>query len=283
MSAIPALLFAFLLSIASGDATPSGESRAASDGMQSKVSEPDQIPEINGMAYIPAGVFLMGSTSDDLHNQAEIDEYPQRPIWVDGFYMDIHEVTNAQYKVFLDSVRIKPPSRWKNGNYPIGMDGYPVVNITWEDAAMYARFVGKRLPTEEEWEKAARGEDGRRFPWGNDFDDDKGNNSDQLMQIMRFPDGVSPYGLYDMAGNVAEWVDAWYAPYPRGEGDVLDRDFPEHKPLYGDQKYRVYRGGSWNNFGRFLRCSNREKAKPNARWGNVGFRCAMDPPWKKKF
>lgn len=242
---------------------------------------PDAIPEISGMVYIPPGEFLMGSTAEDLRNQAEIDEFPQRTVYVEGFYIDIHEVTNAQYKVFVDSMHVKPPSRWKDGSYPIGWDGYPVVNISWEDAAAYARFVGKRLPTEEEWEKAARGQDGRRFPWGDEFNSEKANNSDQLMQIMRFPEGVSPFGLHDMAGNVAEWVDAWYTPYPRGEDDVLDDDFPEYHPIYGDQTYRVYRGGSWNNFGKFLRCSNREKAKPKEKWGNIGFRCAMDPPWKK--
>jgi formylglycine-generating enzyme required for sulfatase activity len=222
MTVIPALFIALIFLFAFGDAPQADEPRMASAGEQSGTDPPDPIPEISGMAFVPPGEFLMGSTPDDLRKQAEIDEFPQRTIWVDGFYMDMHEVTNAQYKVFVDSMRIKPPSRWKDGNYPIGRDGYPVVNISWEDAAAYARFVGKRLPSEAEWEKAARGDDGRRFPWGDEFDDDKANNGELMLPIMRFPDGVSPYGLYDMAGNAAEWVDAWYAPYPRSEVDVLE-------------------------------------------------------------
>jgi len=281
MSLLSVLLLAFLFSLGSGDAPPAKGTLPASGGVRYEKTEPDSIPQISGMVYVPPGEFLMGSTAEDLLHQADIDEFPQRSIYVDGFYIDVHEVTNAQYKVFLDSMHVKPPSRWKNGSYPIGWDGYPVVNVSWEDAAAYARFIGKRLPTEEEWEKAARGIDGRRFPWGDEFDKDLANNGDQLMQIMRYPQGVSPYGVHDMAGNVAEWVNSWYAPYPRGESDVLESNYPEYTPIYGDQTYRVYRGGSWNNFGKFLRCSNREKARPGERWGNIGFRCAMDPPWKK--
>jgi formylglycine-generating enzyme required for sulfatase activity len=281
MTFMPFLFIALIISFTAGDAPQSNEPRTVSPGVHSKTAEPDPIPEISGMVYIPAGEFLMGSTTEDLQHNAEIDEFPRRSVHVGGFYIDIHEVTNAQYKVFVDSMKVNPPSKWKDGNYPIGWDGYPVVNISWEDAAEYARFVGKRLPTEEDWEKAARGDDGRRFPWGDEFDDGKANNSDQLMPIMRFPEGVSPFGVHDMAGNVAEWVDAWYAPYPRGEDDVLDGEYPEYQPIYGDQTYRVYRGGSWNNFGKYLRCSNREKARPKERWGNIGFRCAMDPPWTR--
>ncbi len=244
-------------------------------------ADPETIPEIAGMVYIPPGHFWMGSTKEDLANQAEIDEFPQRRVWVDGFYIDMHEVTNAQYKVFVDSMHVESPHHWTNGSYPVGRDGYPVVGISWFDATYYAVFVGKRLPTEEEWEKAARGTDGRRFPWGDEFDNKKANNGNRMMPIMRYPEGRSPYGLYDMAGNAAEWVNAWFAPYPRGENDVLDSDFPEHTPIYGNKSYRVYRGGSWNNFGKYLRCANREREKPGARWGNIGFRCAMDPPWKE--
>ncbi|NIM20296.1 MAG: SUMF1/EgtB/PvdO family nonheme iron enzyme [Candidatus Latescibacteria bacterium] len=255
---------------------------ASSPGALRLDAEPESIPVISGMVYIPPGEFLMGSTNEDLRNQAQIDEFPQRRVWIDGFYIDVHEVTNAQYKVFVDSMKVRPPHHWKNERYPVGRDGYPVVGISWHEAAAYARFVGKRLPTEEEWEKAARGMDGRRFPWGDEFDKSKANNGNRPMAIMRFPDGVSPYGLHDMAGNAAEWVDAWYEPYPRSKDDVVDRDFPEYSPSYGDKKYRIYRGGSWNNFAKFLRCANREKAKPDERWGNIGFRCVMDPPWRQK-
>ena len=234
--------------------------------------------EINGMVYIPAGDFLMGSTNEDLHHSAEIDEFPQQRVWVEAFYIDIHEVTNTEYKVFVDSMKAEPPHHWMNGSYPVGRDGYPVSGISWYDATRYAEFVGKRLPTEAEWEKAARGMDGRLYPWGDEFDNKKANNGNRLMPVMQLPEGRSPYGLYDMAGNVAEWVNGWFAPYPRAEADLPDANISKHKPDYGTKEYRIYRGGSWNSFGKYLRCANREKAKPTDRWSQIGFRCAMDPP-----
>ena len=233
------------------------------------------------MAFIPPGAFLMGSTIEDLRYEAELDEYPQHEVYVDGFYMDIHEVTNAQYKFFADSMGVEPPHAWGyDGNYPIGRDGYPVVSVSFKEAAAYARFVGKRLPTEAEWEKAARGSDGRRYPWGDEFDNTKGNNGEQLLPVMSLPEGKSPYGLFDMAGNAAEWVDSWYAAYPRESAASLPSDLGNRKIRFGDKKYRVYRGGSWNGFGKFMRCANRERTKTGKKWQYIGFRCAMDPPWE---
>lgn len=242
---------------------------------------PDPIPEFSGMVFVPAGEFVMGSETGELFRMGEVDEWPQRRVWVDDFYIDTHEVTNAQYKVFLDSTRIEPPARWRDGNYGFGEDGLPVISISWEDANAYARFMRKRLPTEPEWEKAARGVDGRKYPWGDSWDPTKANNSDQLMPIMSFPEGISPYGCFDMAGNVAEWVDAWYEAYPRDEDDALPTDIPDRNKRFRTRK-RVYRGGSWNSFGKFLRCANRESTDPEDKWAYVGFRCAMDPPWEKK-
>jgi formylglycine-generating enzyme required for sulfatase activity len=243
---------------------------------------PDPVPVINGMIFIPAGEFTMGSNLSDLKNLAEVDEFPQRTVYVDAFYVDIHEVTNAEYKYYVDSMEVEPPHRWENGNYAIGLDGYPVVDISWEEAAAYARFVGKRLPTEAEWEKAARGTNGRIYPWGDSFSNTHANNSDRLAPVMSFPDGKSPYGVFDMAGNAAEWVDAWYDAYPRTEDDVLPKEFAVRKQRFPEKKYRVYRGGSWNSFGKFLRCANREREKPDKKWLYIGFRCVMDPPWEKE-
>jgi formylglycine-generating enzyme required for sulfatase activity len=231
------------------------------------------------MTFVPAGYFTMGSDVHDLRRIAEVDEWPQRQVWVDDYYIDIHEVTNAQYKRFVDSLHIDPPPRWIDNNYGIGEDGLPVVSVTWEEALAYARFVGKRLPTEPEWEKAARGTDARRFPWGDEFDGDRANNSDHLMPIMSFPEGVSLYGCFDMAGNAAEWVDAYYEAYPRSQDDVLPSDLPDRREEFSTDK-RVYRGGSWNSFAKFLRCANRESTQQDKRWVYVGFRCAMDPPWR---
>jgi formylglycine-generating enzyme required for sulfatase activity len=248
-------------------------------GADIPTARPDPVPPVSGMVFVPAGYFTMGSNPDDLRHMAEVDEWPQRQVWVDDFYIDMHEVTNAQYKVFLDSIKIEAPPRWIDNNYGIGEDGLPIVSVTWEEAQAYAHYVGKRLPTEPEWEKAARGTDARRFPWGDDFDTDKANNGDRLMPIMSFPEGVSPYGCFDMAGNAAEWVDAWYEAYPRGENDVLPRDIPDRAQEFSKDR-RVYRGGSWNSFGKFLRCPNRESTGEDKRWVYVGFRCATDPSWR---
>jgi formylglycine-generating enzyme required for sulfatase activity len=242
--------------------------------------EPAEIPEFSGMVYVPPGEFMMGSTLDDLRDMADQDEFPQRAVWVDGYYIDVHEVTNAQYKVFVDSMGVEPPYLWEDGNYPIGRDGYPVTDISWEQAAAYARFVGKRLPTEAEWEKAARGTDGRTYPWGDKFDShiaEMGN----LRPVMSQPDNISPFGVYDMAGNAAEWVNDWYAAYPRQPGEEIPKEVTTRRQKYPKEKFKVYRGGGFKTYGKYLRCANREREKPRKKWRDIGFRCAMDPPWKQ--
>ena len=181
----------------------------------------EPIPEVSGMVYVPSGEFIMGSTYEDVRSSADVDEYPQRTVYVEGFYIDVAEVTNIQYKLFLDSTGGDSPKGWIETRYPKGRDGYPVVGVTWHDAAAYARFAAKRLPTEEEWEKAARGTDGRKYPWGESYDKKNANRGNRLMRVRRFPGGISPYGLFDMAGNAAEWVDGWYAQYPRDENDPV--------------------------------------------------------------
>jgi len=268
---IPAILSALLLATGAP---------AQKDGARPDPWRPDPLPAVNDMVFVPAGEFLMGSASEELYRAADVDEFPRRPVWVDDFYMDLHEVTNAQYKVFVDSMRVDAPPRWENGNYGLGEDGMPVTSVNWNEAAAYASFVGKRLPTEAEWEKAARGTDSRLFPWGDSFDRTHANNGDRLVPIMSYPTGVSPYGVHDMAGNAAEWVDGWYEAYPRAGGDVLPRDIPDRKEDFKTDR-RVYRGGSWNTFPKYLRCANRESTQPGKRWVYIGFRCAMDPPWRK--
>jgi formylglycine-generating enzyme required for sulfatase activity len=240
---------------------------------------PNPIPEINGMVFVPAGEFAMGTTAPELLKTGEVDEFPQRRIFVDDFYIDIREVNNAEYKVFLDSTHVDAPPKWIDGNYGMGEDGFPVISVSWDEATAYAKWVGKRLPTEAEWEKAARGTDGRAFPWGNSFDRALANNSDRLMPVMSYTGGTSPYGCYDMAGNAAEWVDGQYEAYPRGPDDVLPKGVPDRNEMFSTER-RVYRGGSWNTFSKYLRCANREHTSPGKRWVYVGFRCAMDPPWK---
>jgi formylglycine-generating enzyme required for sulfatase activity len=243
--------------------------------------EPATVPEFSGMVYIPPGEFLMGSTLDDLGDLGEQDEFPQRRVWVDGYYIDVHEVTNAQYKVFVDSTGILAPYLWEDGNYPVGRDGYPVTDISWEEAAAYARFAGKRLPTEEEWEKAARGTDGRSYPWGDKFNAHIVDMKN-LRPVVSEEENRSPFGVYDMAGNAAEWVDAWYAAYPREPGQKIPKEVTTRKQKFPKEKYKVYRGGGYNTYGKYLRCANREREKPEKKWRYIGFRCAMDPPWQEK-
>jgi iron(II)-dependent oxidoreductase len=266
---VPALLAAAL--IATG---------AQNEGARPDPWRPDPLPLVNDMVFVPAGEFLMGSSGDALYRTADVDEFPERRVWVDDFYIDIHEVTNAQYKVYLDSMQVEAPPRWVDGSYGLGEDGLPVVSVTWDEALAYARFVGKRLPTEAEWEKAARGTDGRIYPWGDDFDRVHANNGEHLTPIMSYPSGVSPYGVFDMAGNAAEWVDGWYEAYPRAADQAVPPDLPDRKEEFKKER-RVYRGGSWNTFPKYLRCANRESTSQGKRWVYVGFRCALDPPWRE--
>jgi formylglycine-generating enzyme required for sulfatase activity len=242
--------------------------------------EADEAPEVAGMVFVPPGEFSMGSSLDDLRDMAEQDEFPQRAVWVHGFYIDVHEVTNAQYKVFVDSTGIEPPHLWEDGNYPVGRDGYPVVDVSWDDAVAYARFVGKRLPTEAEWEKAARGTDARNFPWGEKYNTHL-INQESLQPVMSMPANRSPYGVFDMAGNAAEWVEDWYAAYPREAGEEIPKEVTTRRQQYPKEKYKVYRGGGFNTYGKYLRCANREREKPDKKWRYIGFRCAMDPPWQE--
>ena len=269
------------------------------------------------MIFIPAGEFTMGSQSSD--TWAESNEQPARVVFVDAFYIDQLEVTNLQFRRFVEATDWPLPGEWKTIIEVEDTEFLPVTGVSWEDATAYARWAGKRLPTEAEWEKAARGSDARRFPWGDEFDADKANNDRDLLSVGSKPEGASPYGVLDMAGNVAEWVSTPYAPYPRIEavlpgefGGVRDERAAAASPAVPatggdeaaaaaakpgkrreitaddprlqfltlaelqDDRQRVYRGGSYNSFARFLRSANRESASQTERWGNIGFRCAMD-------
>jgi formylglycine-generating enzyme required for sulfatase activity len=260
-----------------------------------------------GMTLIAAGEFKMGSSPAD--NWAESDEQPQRVVNLPAFYIDELEVTQLQYKQFVDASGWPPPRDWKEGTFPEDTEFLPVTGVTWWDANAYARWAGKRLPTEAEWEKAARGSDGRRFPWGDAFEPDHANNSENLLPVGSKPTGASPYGVQDMAGNVSEWTSSIYAPYPKieailpgefggtqasasapattetsapqpGHGRRIESDDPRLQVFtveeLQDDRQRVYRGGSYNNYARFLRCASRQGESPDARWEYVGFRCAAD-------
>ncbi|MBI5590822.1 MAG: SUMF1/EgtB/PvdO family nonheme iron enzyme [Deltaproteobacteria bacterium] len=227
------------------------------------------------MVKVPAGPFLAGSREDD--KTARDNEKPQRPIDLPDFYMDIHPVTNARYCEFLNQTRPDPGvvrlwirleggtteeksriARSEDGEYLVekGFETHPVIHVTWSGANAYAQRAGKRLPAEYEWEKAARGGDGRIYPWGNEFDSARCNTEEGgrkgTTTIGFFPEGNSPYGCTDMAGNVWEWT-----------AGSLDED-----------EKRVLRGGSWNFNRRFCRCAFRKSELHFNTGPDMGFRCA---------
>lgn len=219
------------------------------------------------MVLIPAGPFIMGSDTD------EPDETPRREVDLPAFEIDIFEVTNAQFAVFVEETGYKTDAE-KSGDmswrdfYTEGKDNHPVVKVSWFDAVAYCQWAGKRLPTEAEWEKAARGTDGRIYPWGNEWDPTKANSYEAGIRdttaVGSFGAGASPYGVYDMAGNVWEWTADWYLPYP---GSTY-RD-----PFYGE-RFRITRGGGWFDEAPQLRASNRNSTSPTAANDDLGFRCA---------
>ena len=212
--------------------------------------------------YIPGGEFILGS---DTGNE---DETPQQNMYINAFNIDIYPVTNAEYKEFVDATGHNPPRTWKEGAYPEGTADHPVIWVTWQDAQAYCEWAGKRLPTELEWEKAARGTDGRTYPWGEAFDSAKCNSKESGLggtsPVGSYPDGVSPSGAFDMAGNVWEWTADWYEAY-RGSLYELAR--------YGE-RYKVLRGGSWFDAQDMVRTSTRKSFDPNQGFSTIGFRCA---------
>jgi formylglycine-generating enzyme required for sulfatase activity len=248
-----------------------GSKELATGQKQSQGKPAAAQPQEGSMAVVPAGEFMMGSPTGDS------DEQPAHKVFVDAFSMDVYEVTVGQYAAFLQAKGIDPPSDWKTMNQPAHQKR-PIANVDSTDAAAYCKWVGQRLPTEAEWEKAARGTDGRLYPWGNDpptplhanFGKTEWNNHEVLTPIGSFEDGKSPYGIYDMAGNVWEWVSDWYdynyykaSPSQNPTG-----------PSTGGTK--VIRGGAWNSNPRAMRSANRSLISPTDQ-GLDGFRCAKTP------
>lgn len=230
------------------------------------------------MVLIHAGEFIMG-----IENQRD-DCRPQHTVYLPAFYMDRYEVTNAQYYEFLEYIRKTgdhskchkdepqgkdhTPREWENAYY--NNPEFPVTRIDWFDAYAYAAWAGKRLPTEAEWEKAARGTNGNKWPWGNTWDPRKCNIGVDARPVGSYEEGKSPYGCYDMAGSVSEWVADWYDPF-------YYQISPSSSPK-GPEKgiRRVTRGGSRFGRGFLLRSTSRRSELPNVHNKAVGFRCAKD-------
>ncbi|MEZ4265128.1 MAG: SUMF1/EgtB/PvdO family nonheme iron enzyme [Myxococcota bacterium] len=262
------------------------------------------------MLRVPAGEFLRGSTpanmdgdyqecvrveGDDCSRSWFEDEGPQRSLELSEFWIDQHEVTNGQFERCVVSggcepVAVEACEMWGEGGWQpadrdwvlnrFGGDRYPRVCVSWHDAAAYCAWAGKRLATEAEWEKAARGTDGRRFPWGEEpascrraqmkeGDAVDGCGKEGTAEVGSFPESRSPYGALDMAGNAHEWVQDVEDPSYYGRAPLKD---PAHTEGNGA---RVIRGGSWSSTGSWVRTANRGGFNPDARNVYTGFRCAM--------
>ncbi len=229
------------------------------------------------MVLIPAGEFVMGR--NDM--PPELGESPAHRVYLDAFYIDKYEVTNAQYQRFMEETGTPPPDFWTDAM--LNQPDQPVVGVTWYQAKAYAEWAGKRLPSEAEWEKAARGTDERAYPWGNHFDWKYGNFSDDALEdghldgfmgsspVGHFSTDVSPYGVCDMGGNALEWVADWqdenyYAISPKVN---------PKGPATGT--YKVLRGGAMDIGPEYSRTTYRNRLMPHLTNMSFGFRCAKTP------
>jgi formylglycine-generating enzyme required for sulfatase activity len=224
-------------------------------------------PPEKEMVSIPGGEFMMGNDSGDP------DEAPAHSVSVAPFEIDKTEVTNAEFAAFVKATGYKTAAEESGGgswrDYAEGRDNYPVVKVSWADADAYCAWAGKRLPTEAEWEYAARGTDGRIYPWGNDWKPDACNGRESGIRsttaVGSFAAGASPYGVLDMAGNVREWAADWYDKYP---GSSFS------SPYF--KVFRVHRGGGWFDPPEDLRTTKRNAGPPETANDDLVFRCARD-------
>ena len=258
-----------------------------------------EITDANGvtMRLVPAGEFTMGVDADVASTECQkftsvisscnrdffIKLAPHK-VTLSDFYMDTYEVTNAAYKRCVDTDKCAPPTQSDSNTRSVyygkpEFDEYPVIYVDWSMAKTYCEWRGARLPTEAEWEKAARGTDGRAYPWGEGISCDKanyrsyeGNNCVyETTKVGSYLDDASPYGIYDMAGNVHEWVNDWYE-------EKYYQSSPSSNPLGPDSgEFHVLRGGSWRNDESYVYSASRVGTEPTATTNSIGFRCARSP------
>ncbi|NPV87008.1 MAG: formylglycine-generating enzyme family protein [Anaerolineae bacterium] len=289
--------------------------------------QPAAPPQKDGMelVYVPPGEFLMGSTDADIDRLlAKLcggsdckrdwsEEQPQHTVYLDAFWLDRREVTNAMFAEFVADSGYKTDAEkegwsytwnknegwvktegadWQHPYGPLssidGLEAHPVVQVSWNDARAYCEWAGRRLPSEAEWEKAARGAHGQVYPWGNaDAFGGRVNFADRSIDVGwaekkvddgyqhtapvgSYPKGASPYGALDMAGNVSEWVADWY------DAGYYERSPRQNPPGAVSGEYRVLRGGDWISAAWHIRCAYRGGGSPSGASGFVGFRCALD-------
>ncbi len=249
------------------------------EGLEKEVTGKDGAP----MLLIPEGSFPMGVPHGD--RDGGRDEYPRHDVFVSNFYIDKFELTNGRYLEFVKATHHRIPQNpknatrnlWQGDTIAESLIDRPVINVDWADAQAYCQWAGKRLPTEAEWEKAAKGTADRRFPWGNVEPTNKHLNFNQqwigektLMPVGSYEAGKSPFGVYDMAGNVWEWVNDWYDAKYYEKSPAKNPTGPETGTK------RVLRGSGWQNETPTVRIFTRVDSDPTIRNESTGFRCAMD-------
>ena len=244
------------------------------------------------MVQIPAGEFWMGRTYNwlldelGMHLRVRLDDQPVHLVYLDSYWIDKYEVTNEDYARFVKATGHRKPFHWIAGNVPAGQERFPVYNVTWDDAVAYCQFAGKRLPTEAEWERAARGGvEKAMFPWGARLgqsgrrgeDDSESEGAQKKQARWGYPDGATAvgsyapngFGLYDVTGNVWEWVSDWYEQYYYSVSPDRNPRGPE------TGMYRVIRGGGWaDNDERILALHYRNFTNQTLPSNTVGCRCA---------
>jgi iron(II)-dependent oxidoreductase len=254
---------------------------------QALLSE-QQWAELDTEILIPAGKFHMGTNAES----ADAAARPRHTVNLSAYHIDKYLVTNAQYARFVAATGHRPPSDWQHGRVAPDLLLHPVTLVNWYDASAYAKWAGKRLPTEAEWEKAARGTDDRRWPWGNTMDPARLNtyyNVGSATNVTKYANGVSPYGVFDMAGNVNQWINDDFIPYPGTDApaetfqgkvarvlSAQDRALKVSDFVKVDKRYKVLRGGSWKGDPFSTASYHRDYSWPNYASDFFGFRCASD-------
>lgn len=232
------------------------------------VETPNQPPSAAppGMVRIAGAEFMMG------RDGASAWEGPAHKVTVKSFFIDETEVTNDEYQQYVDATRTQPPRHWVNGRYAIGDATLPVVNVNWTEAKAYCSSLGKRLPTEEEWEYAARGTEGKLYPYGNEWRPNLSNAFEdgfgRARPVRTYPDGRSPFGLYEMAGNVQEWTASEFTAYPGSQLSDNERA--------ANAGRKVLRGGAFNARAELQTTTDRYFYAPSTANEYTGFRCAKD-------
>jgi formylglycine-generating enzyme required for sulfatase activity len=235
-----------------------------------------------GMALVPAGTYTIGRD-----NESDLEK-PSHAVTLPAYFIDRTEVTNEAYKRFVDETNHKPPTNWQGKNFPTGRANYPVTGITWQDAADYAASVGKRLPTEAEWEAAARGPEGHRYPWGDEWLPGQANIGvkmgepakddeypPQIMEVGGYTQGASPAGALDMIGNVWEWTADEFKFYPGNSATMDDPKVKADLKIKSGVTYRVIRGGAFDG-GQQHDGSYRGYLDASLAYPKTGFRCVKD-------